>query len=111
MTEQHDPLPWHAKDRGIGWEVHYGPARDDCWTEKPYCNSLTDGFRDTMTQANAELIVAAVNATTDRLAAAREGVVKALEPFATLNDVPITLGNLHDAHAALKELEQAKGGD
>jgi len=49
------PGPWHAWDRGIGFEVHTGkgPCDGDCG------GCINDGFRETFTEANARLIAAA----------------------------------------------------
>ena len=49
--------PWHAWDRGIGWEVHKGegcaPGR------RPPCDDLNGEFRGTFTQPDAKFIAAA----------------------------------------------------
>lgn len=66
----HAPEPWHVYDRGIGFEVHFGPAPEDgehWWhasADRPSgeCHELNDGFRETMGEANARRIVACVNA-------------------------------------------------
>ena len=48
------PGPWHAQDRGIGWEVHLG----DSAPENGWGNCVNDGFRETFTEADARLISA-----------------------------------------------------
>ena len=57
LLDEATPGPWHAWDRGIGYEVHteveHNPIR---------CDSLNSGFRETFGGPNAQLIVAAVNA-------------------------------------------------
>jgi hypothetical protein len=55
---------WHASDRGVGWEVHRGPKPAECWgrTVTPPCESITDGFRDTMTEEDARLAAVAPEA-------------------------------------------------
>lgn len=48
------PRPWHAWDRGIGYEVHVGP---DCEvTPDARCSELNGEFRETFTGADAHLI-------------------------------------------------------
>jgi hypothetical protein len=52
--------PWHAWDRGIGWEVHQGATCHDIDLQDPgYCEVINDGFRDTFTEQDAHLIAAA----------------------------------------------------
>ena len=51
------PGPWHAWDRGIGWEVHKGEeCAPGCGRS---CDALNGEFRDTFTRADAEFIAAA----------------------------------------------------
>lgn len=52
---KHTPGPWHAADRGIGWEVHIGAEHP----EEGWCDSINEGFRETFTEADARLIAAA----------------------------------------------------
>ena len=52
------PRPWHAWDRGIGWEIHVGPDPGD---DHRHCQCVNDEFRDTFDEADAKLIVDAVN--------------------------------------------------
>ncbi len=65
--------PWHVYDRGIGWEVHLGPAPGDCQEKGGWCSTINGEFRETFSEANAALIVKAVNAH-DRLVAALETI-------------------------------------
>lgn len=51
----HTPGPWHARDRGIGWEVHIGAACQPTG----WCDAVNDGFRETFSEADARLIAAA----------------------------------------------------
>ena len=57
LLERATPGPWHAWDRGIGYEVHteveHNPIR---------CDPLNSGFRETFGGPDAHLIAAAVNA-------------------------------------------------
>ena len=51
------PGPWHAWDRGIGWEVHKGEeCAPGCGRS---CDALNGEVRDTFTRADAEFIAAA----------------------------------------------------
>ena len=66
LLDEATPRPWHAWDRGIGFEVHteaeHNPIR---------CDPLNSGFRETFCGPDARLIAAAVNALPtllDRLA-------------------------------------------
>ena len=64
-------LPWHAWDRGIGYELHVGATCRDEMEPRGYCEGVNNGFRETFGAPEAELIVAAVNALPtllDRLA-------------------------------------------
>ena len=64
-------LPWHAWDRGHGYELHVGAACRDEMEPRGYCEEVNNGFRETFGAPEAELIVAAVNALPtllDRLA-------------------------------------------
>ena len=67
LLERATPGPWHAWDRGIGYEVHteaeHNPIR---------CVSLNSEFRETFRGPDARLIVAAVNALPALLDAAAE---------------------------------------
>ena len=67
LLERATPGPWHAWDRGIGYEVHteveHNPIR---------CDPLNSGFRETFGGPDAQLIVAAVNALPALLDAAAE---------------------------------------
>lgn len=67
---QGTPGPWHAWDRGIGWEVHAGPepldgkhwwfAGNSGHEKSGECRCLHDGFRETIpVEANARLMAAA----------------------------------------------------
>ena len=55
-------LPWHAWDRGIGYELHVGATCRDKMEPRGYCEGVNNGFRETFGAPEAELIVAAVNA-------------------------------------------------
>lgn len=53
------PGPWHAWDRGIGYEVHKGAERDclsEFGTGSEHCDELNDGFRETFARGDADLI-------------------------------------------------------
>ena len=67
LLEMATPGPWHAWDRGIGYEVHteaeHNPIR---------CVSLNSEFRETFRGPDARLITAAVNALPALLDAAAE---------------------------------------
>lgn len=66
-------VPWHAADRGCGWEVHAGEDML-CQIEGKgtgWCDSINEGFRDTMERGDAELIAVLRNNAT-RLAEALE---------------------------------------
>ena len=67
LLERATPGPWHAWDRGIGYEVHteaeHNPIR---------CVSLNSEFRETFRGPDARLITAAVNALPALLDAAAE---------------------------------------
>ena len=67
LLEEATPRPWHAWDRGIGYEVHteveHNPIR---------CDPLNSGFRETFGGPDARLIAAAVNALPALLDAAAE---------------------------------------
>lgn len=54
------PGPWHAGDRGIGWEVHAGrPGKRGCYERDADCRDLNSEYKDTFTQADASYIAAA----------------------------------------------------
>ena len=65
-------LPWHAWDRGIGYELHVGATCRDEMEPRGYCEEVNNGFRETFGAPEAELIVAAVNALPILLDAAAE---------------------------------------
>ena len=65
-------LPWHAWDRGIGYELHVGATCRDEMEPRGYCEEVNNGFRETFGAPEAELIVAAVNALPTLLDAAAE---------------------------------------
>ena len=65
-------LPWHAWDRGIGYELHVGATCRDEMEPRGYCEEVNNGFRETFGAPEAELIVAAVNALPGLLDAAAE---------------------------------------
>ena len=65
-------LPWHAWDRGIGYELHVGATCRDKMEPRGYCEGVNNGFRETFGAPEAELIVAAVNALPALLDAAAE---------------------------------------
>ena len=65
-------LPWHAWDRGIGYELHVGATCRDEMEPRGYCEEVNNGFRETFGAPEAELIVAAVNALPALLDAAAE---------------------------------------
>ena len=65
-------LPWHAWDRGIGYELHVGATCRDEMEPRGYCEEVNNGFRETFGAPEAELIVAAVDALPALLDAAAE---------------------------------------
>lgn len=65
-------LPWHAWDRGIGYELHVGATCRDEMEPRGYCEEVNNGFRETFGAPEAELIAAAVNALPALLDAAAE---------------------------------------
>ena len=65
-------LPWHAWDRGIGYELHVGATCRDEMEPRGYCEEVNNGFRETFGAPEAELIIAAVNALPALLDAAAE---------------------------------------
>ena len=65
-------LPWHAWDRGIGYELHVGATCRDEMEPRGYCEEVNNGFRKTFCAPEAELIAAAVNALPALLDAAAE---------------------------------------
>ena len=65
-------LPWHAWDRGIGYELHVGATCRDEMEPRGYCEEVNNGFRETFGAPEAELIVAAVNALPTLLDVAAE---------------------------------------
>ena len=50
--------PWHAADRGIGWEVHFGADPGKCWPrpDGSWCLAINDEFRETFTEQDADFI-------------------------------------------------------
>jgi len=71
LLEQATPLPWHVRDRGIGFEVHVGDPAIGC--ENPngsgWCTTINEGHRETMDEGDAGLVVYAVNRLPDYEAA------------------------------------------
>jgi hypothetical protein len=57
LLERATPGPWHAWDRGIGYEVHTEAEHNPI-----HCVSLNSEFRETFRGTDARLIAAAVNA-------------------------------------------------
>ena len=77
LLDEATPRPWHAWNRGIGYEVHteveHNPIR---------CDPLNSGFRETFGGPDAQLIVAAVNALPgllDQLDAAEAALARVRE--------------------------------
>ncbi len=60
-TTLSNPLSWHAYDRGVGWEVHTTPKPAD-HDHPPWCTSVNDGYRETMTEQDARYIAKSANA-------------------------------------------------
>ena len=67
LLEEATPGPWHAWDRGIGYEVHTEAEHNPI-----HCVSLNSEFRETFRGPDARLIAAAVNALPALLDAAAE---------------------------------------
>ena len=67
LLERATPGPWHAWDRGIGYEVHAEVEHNPI-----HCVPLNSEFRETFRGTDARLIVAAVNALPGLLDAAAE---------------------------------------
>ena len=67
LLERATPGPWHAWDRGIGYEVHTEAEHNPI-----HCVSLNSEFRETFRGTDARLIAAAVNALPALLDAAAE---------------------------------------
>ena len=109
-------LPWHAWDRGIGYELHVGATCRDEMEPRGYCEEVNNGFRETFGAPEAELIVAAVNALPtllDRLAHMREArdnaraeverltaMVEAVREYAAARQANIDHGPLLSARKA-----------
>ena len=64
-AEAATPGPWHNYDRGIGYEVHVGPATEKHWWQAGEdgherggeCSCIHDGFRETIpNEQNADFI-------------------------------------------------------
>ena len=77
LLEEATPRPWHAWNRGIGYEVHteveHNPIR---------CDPLNSGFRETFGGQDAQLIAAAANALPgllDQLDAAEAALARVRE--------------------------------
>ena|ERR1700722_1710591 len=57
---KHTTGPWHAWDRGIGWEVHAGIGTTCEMKNDADCRGPINGeFRETFTEADARLIATA----------------------------------------------------
>ena len=80
-------LPWHAWDRGIGYELHVGATCRDEMEPRGYCEEVNNGFRETFGAPEAELIAAAVNALPALLdaAAERDRLAEAVERVRALH--------------------------
>lgn len=80
-------LPWHAWDRGIGYELHVGATCRYEMEPRGYCEEVNNGFRETFGAPEAELIVAAVNALPALLdaAAERDALAAAVERVRALH--------------------------
>ena len=104
LLDEATPGPWHAWDRGIGYEVHteveHNPIR---------CDPLNSGFRETFGGPDAQLIVAAVNALPALLdaAAERDALAEAVERVRALPVGPPSGGfymiSMRDVRQALAE--------
>ncbi len=98
----HTPGPWHAWDRGIGWEVHVGSGTD-C---PKRCDDINAGFRGTFEQSDAQLIAAApdlLKALKDlTLAGAHNG------PCDNQDEYGEHLGDHCTLHVAMAEVRRQK---
>ena len=87
-------LPWHAWDRGIGYELHVGATCRDEMEPRGYCEEVNNGFRETFGAPEAELIVAAVNALPTLLD--------------ELDELRAEVGVRRDARKALAHMREAR---
>lgn len=96
LSEKATPAPWHAADRGIGWEVHVGEPK--CQTKgSGWCDSINEEFRDTMIEENAQLIVFLRNHVPDLL--------DALDRLAVVETI---VNNIDEVKTKLNRLEWAE---
>ena len=110
-------LPWHAWDRGIGYELHVGATCRDEMEPRGYCEEVNNGFRETFGAPEAELIVAAVNALPALLDAAAERDalaakverVRALHQQAPVRACPDCGGPLPAGHARCTNCKRKAG--
>lgn len=90
---KHTPEPWFARDRGIGYEVHYGnPDEHGCGM------CVNDEFRECFTKGDADRIVACVNACAGiadpaELRAQRDELLAALIEMRGIWTCAVCLGN------------------
>ena len=67
----HSPTPWHVADTGVGWEIHYGEWNHDLphFTAEQSCRELPTNYKGRFDGGDVNIIVTAVNAHKDLLAA------------------------------------------
>ena len=82
--------PWHAWDRGIGYELHLGAAAK-CGQIR--CEDVNGEFRETFKRADAAFIAAARTDVPDLLAEVRR-LQAAVERVRDRQGVPMTLPEL-----------------
>lgn len=105
LHEKATQAPWHVADRGIGWEVHLCAQPEKlCWDpHTPSCPDLIDGFRETMSAENAQLLAELRNAYPAIASAlrAQQAVVDAVTAWAeTLSRDPSAKDLAKQAKAA-----------
>ena len=86
--------PWHAVDRGVGWEVHK-PGKGQCWENslrKDCGDELNGEMKETFTEGDAAFITHSRTRYPALVAEVREFVTllreaaEAMEPFIHLQD-------------------------
>lgn len=92
-AKQWTPGPWHAHDRGIGWEVHNVDGR------------INDEYRECFREADARLIAAApaLYDVLESLANGASGFLAFADPATHGNtNIAVLRERIEQAHAALR---------